>query len=115
MAFLRGVVLDLDTQRLKKLEILLTDLELRVAGQRSYKGCLVAGFLPRLAVVEGDDAAAVDAPGDVVLVLAGGDAGIALDATVAITEELHSCHDGFFRPSPLKPARCGTRSLWLPA
>src|SRR5262249_13329751 len=38
--------------------------------------------LTRLAVVDGDDAAAVDAPGHFVLVLAGSDASVALDATV---------------------------------
>ena len=48
--------------------------------------------LARLAVVDGDDAAAVDAPGHLMLVLAGGDAGVAFDAAVAVTEELHPCH-----------------------
>src|SRR5262249_12610520 len=36
--------------------------------------------LARLAVVDGDDAPAIDAPRDLVLVFAGGDAGVALDA-----------------------------------
>jgi hypothetical protein len=48
-----------------------------------------AGF----AVVERNDAAAIDAPGHFVLVLAGGDAGIALDATVGVAEKFHSSHD----------------------
>jgi hypothetical protein len=43
--------------------------------------------LARLAVVDGDDAAAVDAPRHLVLVLAGGDAGVALDATVGVAEK----------------------------
>ena len=48
--------------------------------------------LARLAVVDGDDAPAVDAPRHLVLVLAGGDAGVALDATVGVAEEFHSSH-----------------------
>ena len=59
-------------------------------------GAVHAGHRDRalagLAVVEGDDAAAVDAPGHVVLVLAGGDAGVALDAAVGVAEELHAGH-----------------------
>src|SRR5262249_10363466 len=51
------------------------------------------GALAGLAVVDGDDASAVDAPRHLVLVLAGGDAGIALDAAVGVTEEFHSSHD----------------------
>src|SRR5262245_60613567 len=46
----------------------------------------------RFAVVDGDHPAAVDAPGHLVLVLAGSDAGIALDATIDVAEKLHSCH-----------------------
>src|SRR5262245_44055707 len=46
----------------------------------------------RLAVIDGDDAPAVDAPRHLVLVLAGGDAGVALDATVGVAEKFHSCH-----------------------
>src|SRR5436190_146603 len=38
------------------------------------------------------DAPAVDAPRHVVLVLAGGDAGVALDATVGVAEKFHSSH-----------------------
>src|SRR5207244_5065989 len=48
--------------------------------------------LARLAVVDGDDAPAVDAPGDLVLVLAGGDAGVALDAAIGVAEEFHPSH-----------------------
>ena len=48
--------------------------------------------LARLAVVERDDAPAVDAPRHLVLVLAGGDAGVALDAAVGVAEEFHSSH-----------------------
>ena len=44
------------------------------------------------AVVDGDDAAAVHAPGHLVLVLAGGDAAVALDAALGITQEFHSRH-----------------------
>ena len=39
------------------------------------------------AVIDGDDAPAVDAPRHLVLVLAGGDAGVALDAAVCVAEE----------------------------
>src|SRR5204862_2019620 len=49
--------------------------------------------LARLAVIDGDDAPPVDAPGHLVLVLAGGDAGVALDAAVGVTEKFHSRHD----------------------
>src|SRR5262245_15914124 len=48
--------------------------------------------LARLAVIDGDDAPSVDAPRHLVLVLAGGDAGIALDAAVGIAEKLHPRH-----------------------
>jgi len=48
--------------------------------------------LARLAVVERHDAPAVDAPRHLVLVLAGGDARIALDAPVGIAEEFHPSH-----------------------
>src|SRR5262249_30384931 len=49
--------------------------------------------LAGLAVVDGDDASAVDAPRHLVFVLAGGDARIALDAAVGVAEKLHSSHD----------------------
>src|SRR5262245_22641054 len=48
--------------------------------------------LARLAVVDGDDAPAVDAPGHFVLVLAGSDASVALDATVGVAEKFHPSH-----------------------
>ena len=48
--------------------------------------------LARLAVIDGDDPPAVDAPGHLVLVLAGGDAGVAFDAALGVAEELRSCH-----------------------
>ena len=44
------------------------------------------------AVVERDHAAAVHAPGHVVLGLAGGDAAVALDAALGVADEFHSCH-----------------------
>src|SRR3954451_22576410 len=46
------------------------------------------------------DTAAVDAPGDLVLVLAGGDAGVALDAAFGVAQELHSCHIRLLRITP---------------
>src|SRR5262249_39794496 len=49
--------------------------------------------LTRPAVVDGDDAPAIDAPRHLVLVLAGSDAGVALDAAVRVAEELHPRHD----------------------
>src|SRR5262249_24431035 len=49
--------------------------------------------LARLAVIDGDDAPAVDAPRHLVLVLAGGDTSVALDATVGVAEKFHSRHD----------------------
>jgi len=42
--------------------------------------------LARLAVIDGDDAPAI-MPQDIVLVLAGGDASVALDATVGVAEK----------------------------
>src|SRR5207249_7275879 len=44
------------------------------------------------AVVDGDHAAAVHAPGNLVLVLAGGHAAVALDAALGVAEEFHSGH-----------------------
>ena len=49
-------------------------------------------FLARHAVVERDHAAAVHAPGHFVLVLAGRDAAVALDAALRVADEFHSCH-----------------------
>src|SRR5436309_1141447 len=48
--------------------------------------------LAGLAVIDGDDAAAVDAPRHLVLVFASGDAGVALDATIGVAEEFHTGH-----------------------
>src|SRR5262245_17687137 len=48
--------------------------------------------LARLAVIDRDDPPAVDAPRHFVLVLAGGDAGVALDATVGVAEKFHPSH-----------------------
>jgi hypothetical protein len=53
-----------------------------------HRDRLLAGH----AVVERDHAAAVHAPGHLVLVLAGGHAAVALDAALGITDEFHSCH-----------------------
>jgi hypothetical protein len=50
------------------------------------------GTLAGLAVINGDDAPSVDTPGNFVLVLAGGDASVALDTAVGVTEKLHPCH-----------------------
>src|SRR5207302_1238875 len=65
----------------------------RLAGR---VGAMHAGHgdraLARLAVVDGDDAPAVDAPRHLVLVLAGGDASVALDATVGVAEKFHPSH-----------------------
>jgi hypothetical protein len=49
--------------------------------------------LARLAVIDRHDAPAIDTPRHLVLVLAGGDAGVAFDATVCIAEKFHSSHD----------------------
>src|SRR3546814_13441070 len=48
--------------------------------------------LAGLAVVDRDDTAAIDAPRHVMLVLARGDAGVALDAAVGIAKEFHPGH-----------------------
>src|SRR5262245_1361132 len=48
--------------------------------------------LARLAVVDGDDPPPVDPPRHFILVLAGGDASVALDATVGVAEKLHPSH-----------------------
>src|ERR1700716_3529673 len=51
--------------------------------------------LAGLAVVDGDDAAAIDAPRHFMFVLAGRHAGVALDATVGITQKFDASHDLF--------------------
>src|SRR6185437_1442087 len=43
-------------------------------------------------VIDGNDAPPVDSPRHLVLVLAGGDAGVAIDAAVRVAKEFHSCH-----------------------
>src|SRR5580693_7433488 len=52
-------------------------------GDRAFAG---------LAVVDGDDPPSVDAPRHLVLVLARGDAGVALDAAVGVAEKLYPRH-----------------------
>src|SRR6266446_2459330 len=68
----------------------------RTHGRAGRVGAVHAGHsdrtLARLAVVDGDDAAAIDAPRHFMLVLAGGDAGVALDATVGVAEKFHPSH-----------------------
>src|SRR4029078_662129 len=49
--------------------------------------------LSGLAIVDRDDAPAVNTPRHLVFVLAGRDASVAFDATVGVTEEFHSSHD----------------------
>src|SRR5206468_12109645 len=56
------------------------------------------------AVVQRDDPAAVHAPGHFVLVLAGGDAAVALDAALGVAQEFHSRHGVLLKPSPLGTA-----------
>src|SRR5690606_29975490 len=53
------------------------------------------GALALLAVIQRDDAATVDAPRNLMLVLAGGDAGVAFDAALGVAEEFHTGHDLF--------------------
>lgn len=69
----------------------------RADGDARCVGAVHAGDRERafagLAVVQRHHAAAVDAPGHFVFVLARGDAGIALDAALGITEKLHPGHD----------------------
>src|SRR5207302_10849891 len=49
--------------------------------------------LARFAGIDGDDAPAIDAPRHLVLVLARGDAGIALDAAIGVAKKFHPRHD----------------------
>src|SRR5207344_1242360 len=62
-------------------------------------GAVHAGHRDRalagLAVIDGDDTPAVDAPWHLVLVLAGGDAGVAFDAAVGVAEKFHPSHCRF--------------------
>ena len=65
----------------------------------------------RLAVVQRYDAAAINAPGNVVFVLARSDTRIALDAAVSVTQKLHTRHRLF----PPKPRGSDTEWLSVPA
>jgi hypothetical protein len=51
------------------------------------------GSLARFAIIDGDHAAAIDAPRHFVFILARRDAGIALDTPISVTEKFHSSHD----------------------
>src|SRR2546425_1213436 len=64
------------------------------------------------AVVDGHHAAAVYAPRHFVLLLACGDAAVALDAALGVAQEFHSRHGCLLKPgtSPL-----GKASSWFPA
>src|SRR6185295_5493254 len=78
-------------------------------------GAVHAGDRDRLlgpdhAVVDRDDAAAVHAPRHLVLVLARGDAAVALDAALGIAQKFHSRHGPLLKPSPL-----GKAWSWFPA
>src|SRR6185295_12123680 len=62
-------------------------------------GAMHAGHRDRafagLAVIDGDDAAAIDAPRHFMFVLAGRHAGVALDATVGVPQKFDASHDLF--------------------
>src|SRR5260221_14574586 len=77
-------------------------------------GAVHAGHRDRalagLPVIDRDDAAAVDAPRHFVLVLAGGDAGVALDAAGGVAEKFHPGHRRL-----LTPPRSDTTLPWAPA
>ena len=66
--------------------------------------------LARFAIIDGDDAAAIDAPGHLVLILAGGDAGVAVDTAVRVAKEFHACHRFLLSGGP-DLAKCGLRLL----
>jgi hypothetical protein len=51
-----------------------------------------------LAVIDGDDAPAVDAPRHLVLVFASGDASIAVNTAFGVAKEFHSRHGTFLTP-----------------
>src|SRR5690606_8746190 len=72
--------------------------------------------LARLAVIQRDDAAAVDAPGHVMLVLAGGDAGVAFDAAIGVAKEFHTGHRSLLRLRPVVSGRASpwSRACWSP-
>jgi hypothetical protein len=50
------------------------------------------GFLTGDAIVQSDHTAAVHAPWDFVFVFTSGDATVALDATLSVTDKFHACH-----------------------
>src|SRR5262249_46492829 len=50
-----------------------------------------------LAIVDGNDAAPIDAPGHFMLVFASRHAGVALDAAIGVAEKLHSSHGRLLR------------------
>src|SRR5437588_12297104 len=96
-----------------------TDRRGKDAAHRTYRGAGRVGAmharhrdraLARLAVVDGDDAPAVDSPRHLVFVLARGDARVAFDAAVGVAKELHSGHGRLLR----RP-RSGTGSPSAPA
>src|SRR5713226_7915273 len=70
-------------------------------------GAMHAGHRHRtfagLAVVDGHDAPSIDAPWHLVLILAGGNASIAIDASLGVAKELHSSH----RTASFTPALSG--------
>src|SRR5882757_588282 len=76
-------------------------------------GAMHAGHRNRalagLTVIDGDDAAPVDAPRYFILVLAGGNAGVAFDATIGVTKKFHSRHDA----SSLRRTDLAESCLWL--
>src|SRR5204862_1165813 len=71
----------------------------RAHGGAGRVGAVHAGHRDRalagFAVIDGDDASAVDAPRHLVLVLAGSDAGVAFDAAVGVAEKFHPSHGRF--------------------
>ena len=47
---------------------------------------------PRDAVIDGDHSTSIDAPWNIVLGFAGGDAAVAFDAAFCVADEFHLCH-----------------------
>src|SRR4029077_9911176 len=68
----------------------------RAHGGAGRVGAMHAGHRHRalagLAVIDGDDAPPIDAPWHLVLVLACGDAGVAIDAAIRVAKEFHARH-----------------------
>src|ERR1700729_4228705 len=79
--------------------------KMQLVGQTAAQGvgAVHAGHrdraLARLAVVDGDDAPAIEAPGYLIFVLARGHASVAVNAAIGVAEELHSRHDRAFHPA----------------